>query len=164
MNSSSIGRAEREDLLSKLFKLVNLDKLDLSFVSSKLMDSKLILSNSKSLQQLMTFLRNRIEENAIVPTVPERSLSEVEKRNCFCSVLRSLTPTTQRSLSTEFALLERGSSQLSAKIFNVVTEKWTTLPAISGNFECLEIARVDNFLCVIHGHKKNFCQCCIGSI
>ena len=150
--------AEREKLFPKLFKLVNLDKLDLSFVSSKLMDNKLILSNSESLQQLMTFLRNRIEENAIVPTVPERSLSEVEKRNCFCSVLRSLTPTTQRSLSTEFALLERGSSQLSAKIFNVVTEKWTTLPAISGNFECFEITRVSNFLCLIRGREKSFAK------
>ena len=103
----------------------------------------------------MAFLRNRIEESAVVPTVPKRSLPEVKDRHSFYSAQKSLIKTTPRLLSTEFVLFERSSSKLSAKIFNVVTEKWRALPEISGNFECSEIARLDNFLCVICGREKS---------
>ena len=134
-------KAKREELFPKLFKLVHLDKLDLSFVSSNLINNKLIFCSSESLQQLMTFFKIRLEESVVVPIVPERSLPEVEK--------------CHNPLSTRFVLLERGLSKLSTKIFNVETEEWTALPALAGNFECSEFARVNNFLYVIRGRKKS---------
>ena len=107
-------KTKREEQFSALFKLVNLDKLDKSYISSKLLDNELIMKNPESLHQLMTSLKTHMDDDT--PTSSLQTSQQLRKQLYSQGGNES---TSQRSHSNEFVLVQLHSNEVSVRKYDV---------------------------------------------
>ena len=131
--------ANRQQICGKLFRLIDLDKMEKSYIRSEMLDNDLILNNFESMQHLTKFMKSFMDEKINSPKDQP-----------------AIAPSPSKNVSSKYKylLLKRGVVSLDLYKYNLRTKEKTELSSCEGVFLNVGVAYAKNKLFVMGGHQE----------